>query len=309
MAFRCEADAAQREQAGNVAKNQMEKSMSETAASADAASADAAASAPARPSGLKWPKDTWLWVLSTMVFVGLVALIEALVRGEVISDFFLPTPSSVVASLSQLLMTFSFWNHIWITLQEMLLGFSLALVLGLTIGSVVGISRVAEVVISPYIACLQAIPKVAIAPLVILYLGFGISSKIVVAAAVAFYPIFANVVEGIRTVDNRMLDYFQVQDATPWETFWHLRLPSSLPFLLSGMRVGMVFAILGAVVAEFVGSTEGLGYFLVQQKSALNIPGMFAAIMVMMAFGLINHLVFTLLESRYLHWSRARTNP
>jgi NitT/TauT family transport system permease protein len=249
-----------------------------------------------------------LWVLSTVIFVGVIVLVEVLVRNEFISDFFLPTPTSVADSLFQLLGTARFWRHILVTVEEMLLGFAVALVIGVIIGSLVGMSRAAELIIAPYIACLQAVPKVAIAPIVILYLGFGISSKVAVAAAVAFYPIFVNVVEGVRTVDNRLLDYYQVQEASAWETFWTLRLPNAMPFLLSGMRVGMVFSILGAVVAEFVGSTEGLGYFLVQQKSALNIPAMFAAIIVMMAFGLINHAIFSYLERRYLYWSRARSN-
>ena len=253
-----------------------------------------------------WAGEGRLWLISILVFVLVISTFEAVVRLGWISDFFIPTPSSVAVELSILLQQGRFWIHILSTIQAIIFGFFLSFALALILGSLVGIFRAMELIVYPYVTLLQAVPKIALAPLVILWLGFGLSSKVVVAAAVAFFPIFVNVVEGVRTVDNRLLDYFFIQGATKWEGLVYLRIPNALPFLISGMRVGMAFAILGSIVAEFVGSTQGLGYFLIQQKSALNIPGAFAAIVVMMIFGLINHAVFSVLEDRLLYWSRAR---
>lgn len=156
--------------------------------------------------------------------------------------------------------------------------------------------------LNPYIVTSQALPKLAIAPLLVVWLGFGLSSKIVLAALVSFYPLFENTVLGLRSADPVQLEMFSSMRASAWQRFSKLLLPVATPYIAAGLRMALVLSIVGAVVAEFVGANHGLGVMLIAAQGVLNTPLMFAVIVVLTVLSLILYGIVAAIERRVLRW-------
>ncbi|MBC7223001.1 MAG: ABC transporter permease [Anaerolineae bacterium] len=217
-------------------------------------------------------------------------------------EFILPSPGRVAARLVALAAEGSLWWHAWITVQEILGG----LALGLTTASVLGyfLARFhrLEKVLSPYIVVSQAIPVVALAPLLVIWFGFGGLSKVLVCALVVFFPVLVNTVVGLRGVDQNLRDLMRAYEATRWQTFRVLELPAALPVLLGGLKVGVTLSVIGAVVGEFVGADRGLGFLVNLGQGLMDTPLMFVAIFALVAIALALYGLVGLLERRFLAW-------
>jgi NitT/TauT family transport system permease protein len=155
----------------------------------------------------------------------------------------------------------------------------------------------------------QALPKIAIAPLLILWLGFGIWSKVAMAAMIAFFPVMVNVITGLRAVNRDVLELMKSLSATDWQVFRLVRLPNALPYLFAGLDVAIVFSLLAAIVAEFVGSQAGMGNLILQMNFQLDVAGVFAVLIILSALGVALHLIVVHLQRRLLFWSSTGGSP
>lgn len=222
-----------------------------------------------------------------------------------VDDFILPGPLAVYEGLKIQLQDPIFYSHLWVTTQEALAGFFIAVLLALTLGTAVSQIRIVEKALMPYVAAIQTIPKVALAPLLVIWFGYGLSSKIVLAALVCFFPMLINVIEGLNSADSERIRMLTVFGASKSQIFKKVKFPSALPFIFAGLDIGIVFAILGAVVGEFLGAQRGLGTLLLQTQYNFDIAGMFAVLIVLSVMGFTGHSSVTLLKKKFVFWSVA----
>jgi NitT/TauT family transport system permease protein len=243
--------------------------------------------------------------LVPLVLVVFVLAWEGIVRAWHIQEFLVPAPSAIGRALMAGLTSRLYVDHFGVTLYESLLGFLIAAAAGIACGTVIAQFRVVEQTLYPYLVALQTLPKIAIAPLLIVWLGFGITSKVVIAALVAFFPILVNVIVGLKTVDASRLDLMRSLDASRWQTFRYVTFPNALPFVFAGLDIAIVFSVLGAIVGEFVGSQRGLGNLILQFHTSLDIAGMFAVLLLLAALGVGLHLLIQAIQRRVIFWAQA----
>lgn len=244
----------------------------------------------------------WLPVIATMVaFFGAW---EGGVRHFEIPQYILPAPSVIVLRFARDVVDKAMWESTAVTLVEVLAGFALAALSGLLIGSLVALNRVAEKIAYPYILAVQTIPKVAIAPLLVIWAGYGIQSKIITAALVGFFPILVNVISGLKSVESNRLLLMRSLKASAWQTFVKVRLPAMLPYYFAGLEIGIVFAMIGAIVGEFIGATTGLGTMIIIRQGAIDVAGVFSILIFLSALGIALNLILKGIAGRYIAWSR-----
>jgi NitT/TauT family transport system permease protein len=197
--------------------------------------------------------------------------------------------------------------HVGVTALEVLVGFGLGALLGMVSGYLLGMSATAEIVLSPYILALQIAPKVAFAPLFVMWFGFTVYPKILVAVLIVFFPIMVNVLTAIRTIDRDLINLARSFTASRLQVFWKIEFRAAMPPLFAGLRIGSTLAVIGVVVGELVGGNTGLGYLLTYGEGAADTPMVFVAIILLTLIGIVAYLGVTLLESRVLHYIPART--
>jgi len=242
------------------------------------------------------------WLTTPLLVVIVIVAWQAYVSGTHISAFILPEPADVWTAWLDLLRKPHAWSDTGMTAYETLVGFAWALVLGVVIGVVIGRVRWLEATLNPFIVAIQVVPKVAFVPLFVLWFGFGITSKVIVAAVLAFFPILTNTVLGVKSVDTGHRDVMTSLNATRWAIFRRLELPSSLPYILTGMEVGIVLAIIGAVVGEYLGGNAGLGYLLIAKMNAYETDGLFAVMIHMTLLGFALYFAIGLLRRALIPW-------
>jgi len=243
-------------------------------------------------------------VCSAGLLVVILAFVQIGVDRGWIDPLLIPSPSSVARALQTGYNTGLYWEHIRSTLVATLLGFGLAVLVGVVIGGLLATSPALEAITFPFIVAFQAMPKIAIAPLVIIWAGFGQTSKVLIVAFVSFFPILVNTMQGMRLRERERLELSNVLGASRWQTFRYIRLPGSTPYVFAGLRVGAIFALLGAVVAEFVGSQDGLGVLLTVQRTQFDVPGVFATLVILMVIGLLIDLAMSAVERRVTFWAQ-----
>jgi NitT/TauT family transport system permease protein len=196
--------------------------------------------------------------------------------------------------------------HTGVTVAEVMAGFVLGSLLGALIGYLLGLSPTAEFALSPYILALQIAPKVAFAPLFILWMGFTVYPKILVAILIVFFPVMVNVLTAVRTVDPDLINLARAFKATRAQIFWKIEFPTSMPPMFAGLRIGSTLAVVGVVVGELVGGNVGLGYLLTFGEGQANTPMVFVSIVMLTVVGGIAYLAVILVERRVLHYLPAR---
>jgi len=221
-----------------------------------------------------------------------------------------PPPSKIAAALWRGFSTGVYIRHLAYTLLETILGFLLGSALGFTLGTAVALSRYVEYFLYPYIVMFQSLPKVALAPIIVIWFGLGISSMVVNAALVAFFPLLVNTMVGLRSADEDRVNPMRSLAATERQIFWMLRLPSALPFVMAGLDVAMIFALIGAIVGEFVGSRAGLGMLIQSMNFNMDVAGQFSVLIVLSVVGLVLNKCIAVIRRRVLFWDpseKART--
>jgi NitT/TauT family transport system permease protein len=243
------------------------------------------------------------YFVSISAFVILLAVWEAAVRVLHVPDYILPAPTAISVSLYYGLKSGLFVEHFFVTAFQTLAGFFLAAFFGIGLGALVAQFRIVERTIYPWLVALQTLPKIAIAPLIIIWAGYGIQSKIVIVALVALFPILVNTIVGLKSCDLGKLDLMRSLGATGWETFRMVRLPNALPFIFAGLNVAIVLAILGSIVGEFVGSKAGLGNLILEANFQFNVAQMFAILVILGVFGVTLSLIVRFIEGRLMFWN------
>ncbi len=226
----------------------------------------------------------------------------ALVRIGNYPPYLLPSPERVLTRFGAALAEGTWWRHTRVTLLESVLGFLLGFVVAVVLGYALAKWRPLERAVSPYVAASQALPMVAIAPLIVLWFGYGLFPKVLVCALIVFFPILVNTLVGLRNVPKDLLEVAQVYGATRWQTLRMVELPLALPILLGGVRMGLTLSITGAVVAEFVGSDVGLGVLLNISTGLFDTALTFVALITLIGMAALFYALATLLDRIFLDW-------
>lgn len=242
--------------------------------------------------------------LALLSFGTFLLIWEAIVRVAGYPLFILPPPQAVAERLGNLVVSGTLWRHVQVTLKEILAGLALGTGTATLVGYLLAHSPVAERLLAPYIVASQSVPTVAIAPLLVIWFGTGLLSKILVCALIVFFPILVNTVVGIRSVGRDLRDLMRTLQANRWQMIWMLEVPAALPTLLGGLKVGATLAVIGAVVGEFVASDRGVGYLLKQGQQLYDTPLVFVGIgtLVLMAQALYG--IVAILERVLLRWQQ-----
>lgn len=247
---------------------------------------------------LRWLRE---YGLALAVFALLVVLWEAAVRVARIPPFVLPAPSAIYAKFLADVPLLE--RHARVTLEEVLAGYLVAAAAGLVLAVLIVRFRTVERIVYPYIVASQTIPKIAIAPLLIIWLGAGMLPKILIVAVISFFPVTVNTVTGLRAVDQRYLDLLRSAAATDAQTFRLLRFPYALPFVFGGLKLATTLSVLGAIVAEFMGASEGLGYLILSSTFNFEVARVFVSLILLVLIGVLFFGLISLLERR-LSWQR-----
>ncbi|HEX6584665.1 MAG TPA: ABC transporter permease [Thermoleophilaceae bacterium] len=249
---------------------------------------------PRRLARRLWPPLLFLAIL--------IGLWELALAVDYVSESILPHPKDIVVSFYELIGSEFVWDDIAATLWESVAGFGLGAALGLALAIPSGLSPVMRQMLNPYAVALQVTPRIAIAPLIIAWAGFGYNSKIWIAAIIAFFPVYVNALTGILTVDEDAREMFRSLGASRWQTFTHLMVPGSLPIMFAGLKTAAGLSLVGAVVGEFISAERGLGVLVQQFSSQLAIADAFAVILMLMFLGLLLYGAMEWLERATVFW-------
>lgn len=221
---------------------------------------------------------------------------------QAVPPYVLPAPGTVFAKWLTLLNTGVLWRNLGVTLSEALLGFALAFVVGVTLGYFLARSRVLAGILAPYVAASQAVPVVALAPLLVLWFGFGLFPKVLICALIVFFPILINTAVGLRTIDRALIEAAHSFGAGRRQTLWHVEVPLALRTLLGGVKMGLTLALTGAVVGEFVASDAGLGNLMLRARSIFDAPLLYAALLTLVGLAVLAYAAVSALEHLLIDW-------
>lgn len=239
-------------------------------------------------------------LLAGALFLVLVVTWEAIARRSGVSALVMPAPSVVAAALWTGLATGYFLPHTLATLSAVLLGLASGGTAGLLVGMALAESALLERVLRPYVVVSQVVPKLALAPLFVLWFGFGMLSTVLITALICFFPLMENTLTGLKQVDPQRLQLFRMLGATRLQTLLRLKLPMGLPGILAGLRMAVVLALVGAVVGEFISASQGLGAVIIASQGMMDTPLMFATLILIAAIGLLLYQATLVLERRLL---------
>jgi len=259
----------------------------------------------ARINGVRnWQRSSLLLLPFTLA-LGLFLWYAIVIIGE-LQAFILPSPHLVWQRFLRALADGSLSQHAIVTLSEVLGGLVLGVLSASLLGYLLAKSRRLERLLAPYVVASQSIPIVAIAPLLVIWFGPGLTSKVLICALIVFFPVLINTIVGLRSVPADLQDLMRSLEATRWQTFTLLELPASMPVLLGGLRIGATLSVIGAVVGEFVGADRGLGFLINVGRGQYDTALVFVAVFTLIAMALILYGLVVLLEKRLLSW---RQNP
>ncbi|WP_233809058.1 ABC transporter permease [Paraburkholderia sp. HP33-1] len=245
-------------------------------------------------------------LLRLLLVLAVLAAWEGTVRLFEISAYIVPAPSKVFVALYHGIASMLYVRHLWITLIETLLGFVAGSVVALVLGTLIALSRRCEYFLYPFILMFQAMPKVALAPLIIIWFGLGLSSKVTQASLTAFFPLMVNTIAGLRSADEDRVALMRSLDASEMQIFRMLRMPGALPYIFAGFEIAMMLSLIGAIVAEFVGAQKGLGVLLMSMTFTMDAAGQFSVLFVLSLLGLVLHTIIVIIRKRLLFWDRSQ---
>jgi NitT/TauT family transport system permease protein len=245
-------------------------------------------------------------LLPPLTFIAMVTLWSVSIKVFSIPAYLLPRPGAVFSRMiSDAPML---WSHSLITLTEIVLGFALTVVTAIPLGLAIALSRVAKQIMYPPLMLMQLVPKIAVAPLFLVWLGFGMESKVLLTVLMTFFPLLLASISGFQILDDRLTYLTQSMGATSWQTFRYLRFPAALPVIFSGIKSSATIAATAAIVAEFVGANSGLGYVLLRSTSTMDIELTFTVLVVLTIIGIVINYAVEFSEWAMTPWQRAKNN-
>ena len=261
---------------------------------------DAVASRPSPPVTASWRLRRIVLPYATMTAVALLALWQLATFLFHVPSYLLPSPLDILASMVadwRLLV-----HHTWVTVFEIVAGFAISVLTGVPIAICVTYSKLFDRAIYPLIVGSQTIPKVAIAPILLAWFGFGVAPKMIIVVTVAFFPIVINTVVGLRSAPPQMIHLARSMGASGWQIFWRFRLPQALPSIFAGMKMATILSVIGATVAEFVGADSGTGYLIMIAGNNFEIARQFSAVTVLSLIGMLFFWLVERVERLCLPW-------
>jgi putative hydroxymethylpyrimidine transport system permease protein len=241
-------------------------------------------------------------IISLTIILVILSVWELACRGLAVPDFILPTPTQILGVA--IFQSHILLPHAAVTALEIVLGIFLALFIALPLATVMFSHPSIEQAFSPFLVVSQAIPVFALAPLLVIWLGYGIASKVLMAAVIIFFPITVSLLEGYKNCGTEYVMLFRLMGAGFWDTMRLLYWPWALPFFFSGLKVGVTVATIGAVIGEWVGAQRGLGYLMIQANARLNVDMVFAAILWLSVMGLTMWVFVGFMERKFIDWNR-----
>lgn len=240
--------------------------------------------------------------MTALSILGTFAIWELLTRSLHVPSFILPPPSQIfVEALSRYQL---YIYSTWVTLYEIIVGFLLATAVGILFSVLIVYSRIMRNMIYPQIVVLQIVPKVAIAPLLLIWAGYGLTSKVLLALLVSFFPIVVNMVTGMLAIEAELLDLCRILHSSRWQEFAKVRLPNALPYLFSSLKVASTLSVIGAVIGEFVGGSEGLGHLIIIANTELRTSMAFVSLFSLSILGFLMYGVVVIAERVFMPWER-----
>lgn len=246
-------------------------------------------------------KNPHLW-MTLVVAILFLAVWEFLPPALGVPRYIIPTASQCFDEMLRMFRLDNLAMHTWSTFLMTVIGFGLGSFLGAVIGYLLGLSAFWEKVLSPYILALQIAPKVAFAPLFIMWFGFTVWPKLLVTILIVFFPILVNVLQAMKTVDRDIINLARAYNLNRWQIFKKIEFPSTLPSLLAGLRIGSTLAVIGVTVGELVGGNTGLGFLITYGEGQANAAMVFNAILFLTLIGIVLYTAVTRLEARLLHY-------
>lgn len=243
-----------------------------------------------------WPS----WLLFCISFALLVVLWQAVIVVFSVPEYTLPSPWAVAVGIVEnfgLLV-----ENSKVTLAEILVGFVLAVALGFPVAAALAFSRVLDRLLYPILVAGQNVPKVAIAPIMVLWFGFGFQSNVAIAASIAIFPIIINTALGLKSIEPDMIRLGRIMGGSPLRVMWKIRLPNAMPFVFAGLKLGMTFAVIGAIVGEFISGSSGLGYLIQVASGQLRTVLAFSSIVVLSVLGIALYYAVEAVERVSIRW-------
>jgi NitT/TauT family transport system permease protein len=248
--------------------------------------------------------DNWVALvvpplITTLILLGIWEFVSS---SGMVDEIILPAPSSIADAMADIVQESFFWNATWVTTQEAVIGFAAGVLVAWFLGTLIGLFRGFSLAVYPPVIAFQIMPRVALAPVFLTWFGFGITSKIVMAATICFFPVLVNTILGMQGVSRDARALMRSLGASKWEEYRKLLLPASLPAIFASLKVAIALALIGAIVAEFLGASEGMGVLLREFSFQLRIAESFAVLVALSLLGLVLYGLAALLESRLIFW-------
>jgi ABC-type nitrate/sulfonate/bicarbonate transport system permease component len=248
---------------------------------------------------------SWMSLVGLLAVVVFLGLWEWAADTNVINPLFTSSPSRIVKELGNLVSTGQLWPNIWISGQEFLIGFGIAIVVAIPLGILIGWYRPVEAVFSPFVSFLNSVPRIALLPLLIIWVGIGIQLKISVVFLSAVVAILINTIAGIKALDPQLLTMARSFEASDFKIFRRIALPGSVPYILSGIRLGLGHALIGVVVGELYAANSGIGHLISVAGNTFQTDLVFAGVVIIAVFGLIFTWVLTRIERHFQSWRQS----
>jgi len=259
------------------------------------------------PASLAWGARLAPYLCPVVTVLGLIVAWETFTRAARISRLLLPAPSDIAATLATSLPLLAHMSVI--TASEFLLGFALSVVVGIPLGALLVHARPVELAVYPLLVASQTIPKAAIAPIFVVWLGAGLTSKVLIAFTIAFFPIVIDTAVGLRATPPEVVNVVRSMGATPLQVFRFVRLPNALPNIFGGLKVASTLAVVGAIVGEFVSAEKGLGYLVLVANGELNTTLVFASVVTLSILGVVFYFLLELVERSVIRWHVSARRP
>jgi NitT/TauT family transport system permease protein len=253
-----------------------------------------------RKSKKRW--NGWDYIFKIITFIAIITLWEGIVRGLNVSSSIFPTATATISSFFKIIVDAKNLMHLWATFSETAIGFFLGSLSGVLLGILVAEVQWVKKLVFPYIIALNSVPKMALAPLFLVWFGFGIASKLAIIIVTTFFPVLINMVAGLRKIDESQIKLLQAYSATSWQIFRRVKLPGSLPYLFTGLEIAIVFSVIGGIISEFVGADKGLGFLMLFYNSQFKIAEMFAVLLLISIMGYMMLFCVQLVSRRVVFW-------
>lgn len=241
-------------------------------------------------------------LVSAIIFILVIGAWEFSVRYFNVPTYLIPTPSAVANAFWRGVASNLYLSHLQVTVTEIILGFAFGAGIGFLLGALIALNKTLAYFVQPYVLVFQTIPKVALAPLIVLWFGLGIQSKVVAAATICFFPVMVNTIAGLNAADSERIALLRSMDASRLQIFWMLRLPTAGPYIFAGLEIAVTFALIGAIVTEFLGAEAGLGMLLQSMNFTMDVAGSFAVLVLLSIVGVVLTAVVTLVRRKVMFW-------